>query len=134
MTGFQGNFTTLLPVAIFDTATVAQSGTVSIPVSTNDAPMAGTLDLTSVTIVSAPAHGTATANSDGTVFYVNNGTAFWDGSGFNSSTEDFLMATTTDNWATWALSFPQTGTFTVRARATDAAGNSTITSGSVMVS
>ncbi|MDB5311794.1 MAG: Cadherin domain protein [Gemmataceae bacterium] len=57
---------------------------------------------------------------------ISNGTNFWDGSGFNSLTQQFLPATTTDNWATWSYQFGGApGTYTVQVRATDAAGNQT---------
>jgi len=58
-----------------DTASVAKSGNVVIPVSTNDTTASGTLDLTSIVITSSPANGTVLVNNDGTVTYTNNGSA-----------------------------------------------------------
>ncbi|MFO0813068.1 MAG: Ig-like domain-containing protein [Gemmatales bacterium] len=63
-----------LPIAVNDTATVAEGGTVSIPVAANDSDPDGTLNLASILITQLPAHGTATVNSNGTVTYVHNGT------------------------------------------------------------
>jgi hypothetical protein len=54
-----------------------------------------------------------------------NGTAYWDGTGFNSTTEVFLQATTVNNFQNWSVQLPQTGSFTVHAQITDSAGNVT---------
>ncbi len=50
---------------------------------------------------------------------------YWDGTGFNSTTEVLLTPTGTANWsyALPATSFPAEGAYTVRVRATDNAGN-----------
>lgn len=65
---------------------------------------------------------------------ISNGTLFWDGTAFASSTEVFVPTTSSDNFATWTLNFAA-GTYTVRAQSTDVAGNlSTIASVSVTVS
>ena len=66
---------------------------------------------------------------------IHNGTAFWDGTGFNSTTEMFFDATSTDNFVTWSFAFTTTGTFTVNAEITDAAGNiAIVTNNNVTVS
>ena len=62
------------------------------------------------------------------------GTHYWDGTGFNSTTEVFLTATTSDNFANWSFNIASTGTFTVHAQITDHAGNMSIISGVVVVS
>jgi hypothetical protein len=51
------------------------------------------------------------------------GTAYWDGTGFNSTTEVFLTAVTNDGFAHWSVAMPQAGTYTVHAQITDDAGN-----------
>jgi len=50
---------------------------------------------------------------------------YWDGSGFVSASEDFVTAAGTGSWSYGfaAPSFPADGTYTVRVRAVDAAGN-----------
>ncbi|MFZ4856355.1 MAG: Ig-like domain-containing protein [Desulfuromonadaceae bacterium] len=61
---------TTAPVAVPDTATVVASGTITIPVLTNDIAIAPTvINVDSIT-VSAATGGTATANATGTVTYV----------------------------------------------------------------
>lgn len=52
-----------------------------------------------------------------------NGAFYWDGNGFNSTTEIFLDVTTSDGYANWSYVFPKTGTYTVHAQVTDLAGN-----------
>jgi hypothetical protein len=54
---------------------------------------------------------------------ISNGTNFWNGTAFASATEMFFAATSTNSFATWSLPFTTTGTFSVHAKATDAAGN-----------
>ncbi len=65
-----------------------------------------------------------TASDSNTITQVElsifNGTNYWDGAGFNSSTEVFHTASGTNNWSYF---FPFSGTYTVHARATDNAGN-----------
>ncbi|MEJ5275468.1 MAG: Ig-like domain-containing protein [Thermogemmata sp.] len=51
---------------------------------------------------------------------IYNGMNYWDGTGFNSPTEVFVTASGTNNWS---YTFMTPGTYTVHARATDAAGN-----------
>jgi hypothetical protein len=62
------------------------------------------------------------------------GSAFWDGNSFSSRIELFFPAASTDGFATWSFPFTVPGTYTVHARATDAAGNVGETSTSVIVS
>ncbi|VTR92298.1 Uncharacterized protein OS=Arthrospira sp. GN=ARTHRO_11612 PE=4 SV=1: SWM_repeat: Big_3_4: Big_3_2: Big_3_2 [Gemmata massiliana] len=55
-----------------------------------------------------------------------NGTGmYYSGSAFDSATEVFLLATTTDGFATWSYALTAPGTYTVNAKATDNAGNVT---------
>ncbi|PRC46149.1 adhesin, partial [Mycobacterium sp. ITM-2017-0098] len=61
------------PVAVNDTATVAEGGTTTIALITNDTDGDGTIDATTVVIVRQPTAGTLTVNQNGTVTYVNNG-------------------------------------------------------------
>ncbi|MGZ3757715.1 MAG: CshA/CshB family fibrillar adhesin-related protein [Mucilaginibacter sp.] len=57
------------PVAKNDTSAVAFNQPVKISVINNDTPDNTSFDVASVQVISAPSHGTATANSDGTVTY-----------------------------------------------------------------
>jgi predicted GH43/DUF377 family glycosyl hydrolase len=57
------------PTANDDTATTEEDVAVTVDVTANDSDDDGNLDLTSVAIVSAPTHGTAVPNADGTVTY-----------------------------------------------------------------
>ncbi|GLP81491.1 hypothetical protein TUM20984_29110 [Mycobacterium antarcticum] len=61
------------PVAVNDAATVAEGGSTTIAVTTNDIDGDGTVDTTTVVITRQPTAGTATANANGSVTYVNNG-------------------------------------------------------------
>ena len=65
-----------------------------------------------------------TASDSNTITQVElsifDGTNYWDGAGFNSSTEVFHTAIGTNNWS-YSFLFP--GTYTVHARAYDNAGN-----------
>jgi VCBS repeat-containing protein len=62
------------PVANNDTASVTRSQSTSINVATNDTATSGqTINDASIAITQQPAHGTAMANSNGTVTYTNNG-------------------------------------------------------------
>ena len=51
--------------------------------------------------------------------------SYWDGTAFSSASEVFVPATGTSSWryAFPATSFPAVGSYVVRARSTDAAGN-----------
>ncbi|HEY1376130.1 MAG TPA: Ig-like domain-containing protein [Gemmataceae bacterium] len=74
----------------------------------------------------------ATSGVSGVDVSISNGTDFWSGTAFDSPNEVFLPATTTDNWANWSFAFAP-GNYTVRARATDAAGNQGFDSSPVVV-
>src|SRR5262249_46901430 len=65
----------LPPIADSDSASVTRSLSTSINVATNDTSATSTINPASITITQAPAHGTAVANSNGTVIYTNNGNA-----------------------------------------------------------
>jgi hypothetical protein len=64
------------PVAIADTATVAEDGTVTVDVAFNDTDPDGDLVPATVAIVSGPSMGTATVNGDGTLTYTPDPDAF----------------------------------------------------------
>lgn len=64
---------TLAPTAVNDTATVAEGGTVSVPVSSNDFDPDGSINAGSITITQQPTNGTATVNSNGSISYTHNG-------------------------------------------------------------
>ena len=55
------------PVAVDDAATTAEDTAVSIAVLANDTDLDG--DTLTVSAATAPAHGTATVNADGTITY-----------------------------------------------------------------
>ncbi|MFT3878423.1 MAG: Ig-like domain-containing protein [Gemmatales bacterium] len=61
------------PVAVLDTATVAQNGIKKINLAGNDSDSDGTLDLSSIDILLMPTHGTLVINGDGTVTYTHDG-------------------------------------------------------------
>ena len=62
------------PVAVGDTASVVEGGSVNVAVLTNDTDVEGNIDLTSVVIVTQPANGTVGVNTQtGVVNYVHNG-------------------------------------------------------------
>ncbi len=60
------------PLANDDSATTDEDNAVVISVSDNDSDVDGTLDVTSITVVSTPASGTAVSNGDGTITYTPN--------------------------------------------------------------
>ena len=57
------------PVANDDSTTTPEDTPVTINLTANDTDLDGTIDVTSVTIVSGPANGTLVDNGDGTVTY-----------------------------------------------------------------
>ncbi|MGA9533457.1 MAG: Ig-like domain-containing protein, partial [Anaerolineales bacterium] len=57
------------PTAGNDSASVDEDSSVTFNVLTNDGDVDGTLDETSVAVVSAPSHGTSSPNPDGTIDY-----------------------------------------------------------------
>ncbi|HMP17815.1 MAG TPA: Ig-like domain-containing protein, partial [Gemmatales bacterium] len=61
------------PVALDDEATVDEGASVLIDLAANDSDADGTLDLTSIEIVTQPLHGQVTINNDGTVTYTHDG-------------------------------------------------------------
>ncbi|MFN9626739.1 MAG: beta strand repeat-containing protein, partial [Planctomycetota bacterium] len=76
------------PVALPDTATVTEGGSVDIDVLSNDTVTFDGLDPASVTIVTAPNNGTAIVLSNGSIRYTHSGT---------ESTNDFLLYTVRGN-------------------------------------
>jgi hypothetical protein len=88
-----------------------------------------------VTINTSGSHISGTASDSNTITQVklsiSNGTNYWDGTGFNSSTEVFHTASGTNNWSYLSL-LPQ-GTYTVHARAYDNAGNVGDATATVMI-
>ena len=61
------------PVAVDDSATVDEDAVVTIDLVVNDYDVDGTLDLSSIVIVSNPSSGTILDNGDGTVEYTHDG-------------------------------------------------------------
>lgn len=61
------------PVAVNDAATIAEGGNAAINVAANDTDADGTINLTSIVIVTQPTNGTVVVNNDGTVTYTHNG-------------------------------------------------------------
>ena len=61
------------PTANNDQATVAEGGTVNIPVLANDTDPDNSIDTASVLIVNTPTHGTATLGVGGVVIYTHDG-------------------------------------------------------------
>jgi hypothetical protein len=61
------------PVAVNDSVTVAEAGTADITVLGNDVATSGAINTSSVVLVQAPLHGTATVNANGTITYTHNG-------------------------------------------------------------
>ncbi|MCS7271255.1 MAG: Ig-like domain-containing protein, partial [Gemmataceae bacterium] len=78
---------------------------------------------------------TGTASDANTITQVElsiyDGTNYWDGTGFNSATEQFFTASGTNNWS---YTFTTPGTYTVHARAMDNAGNIGSATASVTIS
>jgi len=69
--GFESVFSTLLPVANNDSATVALGQSVTINVLANDRALLGILDPSTVEITSQPKHGIVKVNDNGTVTYTS---------------------------------------------------------------
>jgi hypothetical protein len=69
--------------------------------------------------------GTAsdTSGVSGVDISIFDGTHYWDGSAFTATQEQFVHATSSDQFATWSYPFATTGSYTIHAKATDAAGN-----------
>ena len=57
------------PVAVDDTTTTPEDTPVDIPVLSNDSDPDGSLDTSSVVIITPPSHGTPTVNPDGSITY-----------------------------------------------------------------
>ncbi|MGI8980410.1 MAG: tandem-95 repeat protein, partial [Pirellulaceae bacterium] len=90
------------PVAVNDTATLAEGATASIPVSSNDTDVDGTIDPTSIVVTQNPANGSVVVNANGSVSYTHNG---------SDTTADSFRYTIKDN--TGATSGTATVTITV---------------------
>jgi VCBS repeat-containing protein len=76
ISGFEIRTSVAGPLAANDSVTVAEGGTATISVLTNDTATSGTIDASTVTIVQQPTRGTATVNANGTITYQNSGTEF----------------------------------------------------------
>ena len=61
------------PVAVDDVFTVVNGSTTILNLATNDSDIDDVLDLTSITIVAAPASGSVAVNADGSVDYTHDG-------------------------------------------------------------
>ena len=90
------------PVAVNDTATVGQGNTATIALTANDTDTDGTIDPATIVITQQPTAGTVTANPNGTVTYVSDGTIL---------TPDSFTYTVKDN--TGATSNPATVTINI---------------------
>jgi hypothetical protein len=64
------------PIAVDDSISLAEDQTVTIPLLANDIRGEHPIDAESVAIASPPAHGSVTANADGTVLYAPHGDYF----------------------------------------------------------
>jgi hypothetical protein len=126
---------TLAANAVQDANTNGNAETVFTRVSDQTAPV---LDIDPTPTAANAITGTATDATttvasvqvsvfDGTNYLNSAGTAF------DSGTEVFLSVTTSDNFATWSLTVPTTGTFDVNAQADDAVGNQATDTQSVTV-
>jgi hypothetical protein len=113
------------PIVIDIPAGAATGNLSNVP--TSAATFIITSDRTAPTVTINPSGPpiSGTASDSNTITQVElsifNGTNYWDGAGFNSSTEVFHTASGTNNWSYLSLLPP--GTYTVHARATDNAGN-----------
>jgi len=113
------------PIVIDIPAGAATGNLSNVP--TSAATFIITSDRTAPTVTINPSGPpiSGTASDSNTITQVElsifNGTNYWDGAGFNSSTEVFHTAIGTNNWSYLSLLPP--GTYTVHARATDNAGN-----------
>lgn len=85
---WQTTASNLLPTAVNDTATVGTGGQVVIDLAGNDLAPGGTIDPTTITIVTDPSSGTVVVNGDGTVTYTHDGSA---------TTSDFFEYTIQDS-------------------------------------
>jgi hypothetical protein len=137
ISNFQGSGTTYT----FDVSPAADGNvTIDIPASVaTDAAGNGNVAATQAVVASDRTNPTVAINDSsanaitgtsadasgvtGVEISVFNGTFFWSGSAFDSATEVFFATTSSDNFATWSLTFAPGGPFTVHARATDGAGN-----------
>jgi hypothetical protein len=113
------------PIVIDIPAGAATGNLSNVP--TSAATFIITSDRTAPTVtinpIGPPISGTASDSNTITQVELSifDGTNYWDGAGFNSSTEVFHTAIGTNNWSYLSLLPP--GTYTVHARATDNAGN-----------
>jgi len=113
------------PIVIDIPAGAATGNLSNVP--TSAATFIITSDRTAPTVTINPSGPpiSGTASDSNTITQVElsifDGTNYWDGAGFNSSTEVFHTAIGTNNWSYLSLLPP--GTYTVHARATDNAGN-----------
>ena len=69
--GFESVFSSLMPIANNDTATVNHGQSVTINVLANDQAVSGILDPATVQIASQPQHGTVQVNDNGTITYTS---------------------------------------------------------------
>jgi hypothetical protein len=76
------------PVAVNDTATLAEGGNTAINVAANDTDVDGTINLTSIVITTQPTNGAVVVNANGTVTYTHNG---------SETTSDSFAYTIKDN-------------------------------------
>ncbi len=60
-----------VPVAVDDSISVVAFSSINVEVSTNDSDPDGTIDLTSIEVISIPIHGSFSINANGTISYTN---------------------------------------------------------------
>lgn len=108
----------IAPTATADALSITAGATANVNVVGNDGDEDGTLNLSSLAITQAPTSGTATANSDGTVTYVHNGSA--------GATDSFKY-TIADNQGT--VSAAAQVTVAVNQRPTAVADNTSLAAG-----
>ena len=57
------------PIAVDDAASIPEDSTITVPVLANDFDTDGTLDTTTLVILTDPVNGSVTVNADGTITY-----------------------------------------------------------------
>jgi VCBS repeat-containing protein len=134
------------PVALNDTATVAEGGSTTVTVTTNDTDGDGTVDTNTVVITRQPKAGTATVNANGTVTYANDGSEartdsfgykVKDNTGLLSNEATVTITVTPVNDAPVAVNdtatVPEGGTTTIALITNDTDGDGTIDATTVVI-
>ena len=119
--------------AAVDSTNVGNSAATTLTVISDTQPPTGSISATAAGAITGTSTD-ATSSVTNVEVSIFDGTNYWDGTAFSSSSEVFQEATTSDNFADWSYAFATPGSYSVRARLTDAAVNSTIISGTATVS